>query len=58
MRFRCKIDGKSFASCRSPRTYKHLKPGQHQFRVYAPQPERRPRQGDDLQVEDRQALLS
>ena len=35
MRFRCKIDGKSFGSCHSPRTYKHLKPGQHQFRVYA-----------------------
>jgi glucose/arabinose dehydrogenase len=35
MRFRCKVDGKSFSSCHSPRTYKHLKVGQHQFRVYA-----------------------
>ena len=34
-RFRCKMDGKSFASCRSPRTYKNLKPGKHTFRVYA-----------------------
>jgi glucose/arabinose dehydrogenase len=35
LRFRCKLDGKSFASCRSPRIYKHLKIGQHSFRVYA-----------------------
>jgi glucose/arabinose dehydrogenase len=33
--FRCKLDGKKFASCRSPRTYKNLKPGKHSFRVYA-----------------------
>jgi glucose/arabinose dehydrogenase len=33
-KFRCKIDSKSFASCRSPRAYKHLKPGKHTFRVY------------------------
>lgn len=35
VRFRCKLDGKKFSSCRSPRTYKHLKPGKHSFRVYA-----------------------
>jgi hypothetical protein len=34
-KFRCKIDGKGFSSCRSPRTYKHLKVGKHSFRVYA-----------------------
>jgi hypothetical protein len=34
-RFRCKLDGKRFGSCRSPRTYKNLKPGKHSFRVYA-----------------------
>jgi glucose/arabinose dehydrogenase len=34
VRFRCKLDGKSFASCRSPRTYKNLKTGKHTFRVY------------------------
>ncbi|MBS1886752.1 MAG: PQQ-dependent sugar dehydrogenase [Actinobacteria bacterium] len=34
-RFRCKLDGKSFTSCRSPKTYKNLKPGKHSFRVYA-----------------------
>jgi glucose/arabinose dehydrogenase len=35
VRFRCKIDNKSFASCKSPRTYKNLKPGKHTFRVYS-----------------------
>jgi glucose/arabinose dehydrogenase len=34
-RFRCKLDNKSFSSCKSPRTYKHLKLGKHSFRVYA-----------------------
>ncbi|HEY1853573.1 MAG TPA: hypothetical protein VGG40_03215 [Solirubrobacterales bacterium] len=34
LRFRCKIDSKKFSSCRSPRTYKNLKPGKHSFRVY------------------------
>ncbi|MBS1679514.1 MAG: PQQ-dependent sugar dehydrogenase [Actinobacteria bacterium] len=33
-RFRCKLDGKGFTSCKSPKTYKHLKPGKHSFRVY------------------------
>ena len=35
LRFRCRIDAKPFSSCRSPRTYKHLKGGKHTFRVYA-----------------------
>lgn len=35
LRFRCKIDGKKFSSCHSPRTYKNLKLGKHSFRVYA-----------------------
>jgi glucose/arabinose dehydrogenase len=35
LRYRCKIDNKKFSSCHSPRTYKHLKPGKHGFRVYA-----------------------
>jgi CSLREA domain-containing protein len=30
-RFSCKLDNKPFANCRSPRTYKHLKPGKHVF---------------------------
>jgi glucose/arabinose dehydrogenase len=34
-KFHCKLDGKAFAACKSPRTYKHLKPGKHTFRVYA-----------------------
>jgi len=34
LRFRCRIDGKRFSSCRSPRTYKNLKPGKHSFRVF------------------------
>jgi hypothetical protein len=33
--FKCKLDKKSFASCRSPRTYKKLKPGKHVFKVKA-----------------------
>ena len=37
-KFRCKLDGKGFSSCRSPRTYKHLKVGKHSFRVYAVDP--------------------
>ena len=34
-RFRCKLDRKRPARCRSPRTYKHLKPGRHRFKVWA-----------------------
>lgn len=33
--FFCKLDGKAWGSCKSPRTYKHLKPGEHTFRVRA-----------------------
>lgn len=33
--FRCKIDGRPFAACKSPRTYKRLSPGRHVFRVAA-----------------------
>ncbi len=33
--FRCKLDGKAFAKCRSPKTYKSLKPGRHKFQVKA-----------------------
>jgi glucose/arabinose dehydrogenase len=35
LRYRCKLDGKKFASCSSPRTYKKLGLGKHSFRVYA-----------------------
>ena len=34
-KFRCRLDGEEFAPCHSPRTYNHLKPGSHAFRVYA-----------------------
>lgn len=34
-RFQCKLDGKAWGSCRSPKTYKRLKPGKHTFRVRA-----------------------
>lgn len=30
--FECKLDGKKWRRCTSPRTYKHLKPGRHAFR--------------------------
>ncbi len=33
--FRCKLDGREFARCRSPRTYRNLAPGRHVFRVVA-----------------------
>jgi hypothetical protein len=33
--FRCKLDGRKFAACRSPRTYRGLKPGVHTLRIYA-----------------------
>jgi len=33
--FQCKLDGKAFATCRSPKTYKKLKPGKHVFKVKA-----------------------
>lgn len=34
-RFSCKLDGKPKAACRSPKTYKKLKPGRHTFKVWA-----------------------
>lgn len=33
--FSCKLDGKPKAPCRSPKTYKKLKPGRHNFKVWA-----------------------
>ena len=33
--FFCRLDAKAWGSCKSPRTYKHLKPGKHTFRVRA-----------------------
>jgi glucose/arabinose dehydrogenase len=33
--FSCKLDGKPKAGCRSPKTYKKLKPGKHAFKVWA-----------------------
>ncbi|MBS1880237.1 MAG: CSLREA domain-containing protein [Actinobacteria bacterium] len=37
-RFQCRLDGAKFAGCRSPKAYKHLKPGKHVFRVRAVDP--------------------
>jgi CSLREA domain-containing protein len=34
-KFKCKLDSKAFADCKSPRTYKKLKPGKHAFKVKA-----------------------
>ena len=34
-RFQCKLDKKKYSSCRSAKTYKHLKLGKHTFRVRA-----------------------
>lgn len=34
-RFRCKLDRRAFAPCRSPKTYKNLRAGRHVFRVAA-----------------------
>ncbi len=33
--FKCKLDKKAFAKCKSPKTYKKLKPGKHAFKVKA-----------------------
>jgi hypothetical protein len=33
--FQCKLDKKKYSSCRSAKTYKHLKLGKHTFRVRA-----------------------
>lgn len=34
-RFACKLDGKPKLACKSPKTYKGLKPGKHLFKVWA-----------------------
>jgi parallel beta helix pectate lyase-like protein len=34
-KFKCKLDKKAFANCKSPKTYKKLKPGKHTFKVKA-----------------------
>jgi glucose/arabinose dehydrogenase len=34
-KFSCKLDGRAKAPCRSPKTYKKLKPGRHTFKVWA-----------------------
>ncbi len=34
-KFQCKLDKKAFANCKSPKTYKKLKPGKHVFKVKA-----------------------
>ena len=34
-RFLCRLDSGPFRSCRSPRLYRHLRPGRHVFRVKA-----------------------
>ncbi len=36
--FSCKLDRKKPARCRSPKTYKSLKPGRHTFKVWATDP--------------------
>ncbi len=33
--FLCKLDRKPFKACKSPTTYRHLKPGKHRFQVEA-----------------------
>lgn len=35
VKFECKLDGKKYHRCRSPKTYKNLKPGKHKFLVRA-----------------------
>lgn len=36
--FQCRLDRKPFRACRSPRTYRKLKPGKHVFKVRAVDP--------------------
>jgi hypothetical protein len=31
----CKLDARKAARCRSPKRYKHLKPGRHTFKAWA-----------------------
>lgn len=33
--FRCELDGKASVPCRSPKTYRRLRPGRHSFEVWA-----------------------
>ena len=33
--FRCELDRRAFKRCRSPKRYRHLRPGRHRFRVTA-----------------------
>lgn len=33
--FQCKLDRKPWSGCRSPKTYRNLKPGKHTFKVRA-----------------------
>lgn len=35
IRFQCKLDGRAYGRCRSPRSYRNLDPGRHAFRVRA-----------------------
>jgi hypothetical protein len=35
LHFQCKLDKHAWTSCTSPKTYRHLKPGTHVFRVRA-----------------------
>lgn len=35
LNFECKLDKRRFTSCRSPKSYRHLKAGRHRFRVRA-----------------------
>jgi len=35
LRFKCKLDRKRFASCRSPKLFKHLSHGKHVIQVKA-----------------------
>ncbi|HEX6601922.1 MAG TPA: hypothetical protein VF030_04720 [Solirubrobacterales bacterium] len=41
-RFRCRLDKRPFAGCRSPKAYKRLAPGSHVFRVAAINPTGKP----------------
>jgi hypothetical protein len=36
--FFCQLDHKPFKACKSPKTYRHLKPGRHRFQVEAVDP--------------------
>jgi hypothetical protein len=36
--FRCRLDGRKYSRCSSPKTYRHLRTGKHVFRVFAVDP--------------------